>query len=259
MEEVRAHIKQLLNQNIIRKSSSPYAAPVVIVRKHDQSIRLCVDYRQLNKKTIRDAYPLPRIEEALDTLHGTKYCTSLDLSQGYYQVVTDERDIHKTAFRVGTGGLYEYLRIPMGLSNSAATFQKIMEACFNDKKFEILLIYLDDILIFSKTVEEQLERLEFLFQRLRQHGLKLKLSKCNLFKKEIRYLGNVISQDGIRTDPDKTKATQNWKVPTNEKELRSYLELCSYYRKFLPGFSKIAARYIYLSQHQMERRENRNN
>jgi hypothetical protein len=167
MEEVRAHIKQLLNQNIIRKSSSPYAAPVVIVRKHDQSIRLCVDYRQLNKKTIRDAYPLPRTEEALDTLHGTKYYTSLDLSQGYYQVATDERDIHKTAFRVGTGGLYEYLRMPMGLSNSAATFQKIMEACFNDKNFEILLIYLDDILIVSKTVEEQLERLEFVFQRLR--------------------------------------------------------------------------------------------
>ena len=135
MEEVRAHIKQLLNQNIIRKSSSPYAAPVVIVRKHDQSIRICVDYRQLNKKTIRDAYPLPRIKEALDTLHGTKYYTSLDLSQGYYQVATDERDIHKTAFRVGTGGLYEYLRMPMGLSNSAATFQKIMEACFNDTFF----------------------------------------------------------------------------------------------------------------------------
>lgn len=172
MEEVRAHIKQLLNQNIIRKKSSLYAAPVVIVRKHDQSIRLCVDYRQLNKNTIRDAYPLPRIEEALDTLHGTKYYTSLDLSQGYYQVATDERDIHKTAFRVGTGGLYVYRRMPMGLSNSAATFQKIMEACF--KIFEILLIYLDDILIFSKTVEEQLERLGFVFRRLRQHGLKLK-------------------------------------------------------------------------------------
>ena len=130
---------------------------------------------------------------------------------------TDERDIHKTAFRLGTGGLYEYLRMPMGLSNSAATFQKIMEACFNDNNFEILLIYLDDILIFSKTVEEQLERLEFVFQRLRQHGLKLKLSKCHFFKKEVRYLGHVISQDGIKTDPDKTKAIQNWKVPTNEK------------------------------------------
>ena len=107
--------------------------------------------------------------------------------------------------------------------------------------FEILLIYLDDILIFSKTVEEQLERLEFVFQRLRQPGLKLKLSKCHFFKKEVRYLGHVISQDGIKTDPDKTKAIQNWKVPTNEKELRSYLGLCSYYRKFVPGFSKIAA------------------
>ena len=181
------------------------------------------------------------IEEALYTFHGTEYYASLDLSQGYYQVATDERDIHKTAFRVETGGLYEYLRMPMGLSNSAATCQKIMEACFNDKNFEILLIYLDNILIFSKTVKEQLEHLEFVFQRLRQHGLQLKFSKCHFFKKEVRYLGHVISQDGIQTDPDKTKAIQNSKVPTNEKELRSYLGLCSYYRKFDPGISKIGA------------------
>jgi aromatic ring-opening dioxygenase LigB subunit len=139
----------------------------------------------IEQQTIRDAYPLPRIEEALDTLHETKYYASLDLSQEYHQVATDER------------GLYEYPRMPMGLSNSASTFQKIMEACLNDNNFQILLIYLDDILIFSKRVEEELERLEFVLQRLRQHGLKLKLSKYHFFKKVVRYLGQAIAQDGI--------------------------------------------------------------
>ncbi|CAG2250378.1 Retrovirus-related Pol polyprotein from transposon 17.6,Transposon Ty3-I Gag-Pol polyprotein,Transposon Ty3-G Gag-Pol polyprotein,Retrovirus-related Pol polyprotein from transposon 297 [Mytilus edulis] len=172
----------MVKQNIIRKSNSPYAAPIVIVRKPDSSIRLCTDFRQLNQKTVRDTYPLPRIEEALDALHGTKYYTTLDLAQGYYQVAMEPDDIAKTTFRVGTGGLYEYLHMPMGLSNSAATFQRLMEACFNDKNFEILLIYLDDILIFSRTIEEQIERLEFAFERLRKHGLKMKTSRCHLFR-----------------------------------------------------------------------------
>jgi len=179
MEEVREHINKMVKQNIIRKSCSPYAAPVVIVCKSDNSLRLCVDYRLLNRKPVRGVYPLPRIEEALDSLHGTRFYTTLDLAQGYYQVAMEPNDISKTAFRVGTGGLYEYLRMPMGLSNSAATFQRVMEACFSDKNFEILLIYLDDILIFSMTVEEQIERLAFVFERLRKHGLKLKPSKCN--------------------------------------------------------------------------------
>ena len=182
MEEVREHINKMVRQNIIHKSCSPYAAPVVIVRKPDNSLRICGDYRLLNWKTVRDAYPLPRIEEALDSLHGTRFYMMLELAQGYYQVAMEPIDISKTAFRVGTEGLYEYLRMRMGLSNSATTFQRVMEACFSDKNFEILLIYLDDILIFSRTVEEQIERL-FVFEQLRKHGLKLKPSKMSFFQK----------------------------------------------------------------------------
>ena len=135
----------------------------------------------MNRKTVRDAYPLPQTEEALYSLHDTRFYSTLDLAQGYYQVAMEPNDISKTAFRVGTGGLYEYLRMPMDLSNSTATFQRVTEACFSDTIFEILLIYLDDILVFSKTVEEQIERLAFIFERLQKDGVKLKPSKCLFF------------------------------------------------------------------------------
>ena len=158
IEEVKRHIQKLLNQGIIRKSSSPYASAVVTVRKKDGSIRLCVDYRLLNSRTIKDAYPLPRIEETLDLLNGAKYFSSIDLAQGYHQVAMEEKDIHNTAFRVGSGGLYEYLRMPFGLCNSPATFQRLMEVCLSEENFETLVLYLDDILVFSRTIEEHIQR-----------------------------------------------------------------------------------------------------
>lgn len=241
MEDVRAHLQRLLEQKIIRPSTSPYAAPVVIVRKKDGNIRLCVDYRALNEQTKKDAYPIPRIDEALDSLGGAKMFSSLDLVQGYHQVAVAEEDIQKTAFRAGTGGLYEYVRMPFGLSNSPATFQRLMEVILGDLNYGSLLLYLDDILIFSSSFEEHLERLEVVFQRLRHHGLKLKPKKCHFLRKECKYLGHVVSSEGIATDPAKTEAIARWKQPHTEKELRAFLGIAGYYRRFVKRFSQIAA------------------
>lgn len=158
-------INKLLKQKIIRHSTSPYAAPVVLVRKKGGSLRLCVDYRQLNANIVKDAYPLPRIDGALEAIAKSKCFSYLDLAQGYYQVAIDESDIPKTAFRVGTGGLFEYLRIPFGLCNSPSTFQRLMEACLGEVNFDILLICLDDILVLSSSVNEHVKRVEFVFQQ----------------------------------------------------------------------------------------------
>ncbi|MCG8049521.1 MAG: reverse transcriptase family protein [Candidatus Thiodiazotropha endolucinida] len=235
MEEVRDHISKLLKQNVIRKSTSPYAAPVVLVRKKDGSLRLCVDYRQLNANTVKDAYPLPRIDEALEAISNSKYFSTIDLAQGYYQVAIDPDDISKTAFRIGTGGLYEYLRMPFGLCNSPGTFQRLMEACLGEVNFDLLLIYLDDTLVFAPTFEDHLKRLEFVFQRLKEHGLKMKPSKCFFFQSEAKFLGHVVSERGISTDPEKTEVIKNWTIPETEKQLRQFLGLASYYRRFVKG------------------------
>ena len=152
----------------------------------------------------------------------------------------DESAIEKTAFRVGTGGLYEYLRMPFGLCNSPATFQRLMEACFTEENFDILLLYLDDILVFSKTIEEHLHRLDLVFSKLKSHGLKMKPSKCSFFNTSVKYLGHIVSADGVSTDPEKTETIRSWPTPTSEKELRSFLGLAGYYRRFVKDFSKIA-------------------
>lgn len=149
--------------------------------KKDQSIRLCVDYRKLNIKTVCDAFPLPRIDESLDALHGAKYFTTLDLASGFHQIAMHEDDRHKPAFSTPFE-LYEYTRMPMGLCNSPATFQRLMQQIFNDSAFQILLTYLDDLIGYSKTIDEHLERLDKVFTKLKEHGLKLKGKKCNFFQ-----------------------------------------------------------------------------
>lgn len=178
VDEVRNHIKEMLDLGVIRKSESPYASPVVLVRKKDGALRFCIDLRKLNSKTVRDSYALPRIEETLDTLQGAKWFSVLDLKSGYWQVEMAEEDKHKTAFTVGPLGFWECNRMAFGLTNAPATFQRLMETCMGDLYLTYCLIYLDDVVVFSRTFEEHLERLEAVFQRLKDAGLKLNPKKC---------------------------------------------------------------------------------
>lgn len=238
-EEVRTHLKEMLDAGAIRESESPYSSNVVLVRKKDGSLRFCIDFRKLNSRTVRDSYNLPRIDDTIDTLIGAKYFTKLDLRSGYWQVEMEETDKHKTAFSVGNLGFYECNRMAFGLTNAPATFQRLMERCMGEMNLKECLIFLDDILVFSSTFEEHLERLEAVFSRLKQHGLKLKPSKCEFFKNRVTYLGHVVSESGVETDPDKISALASWPEPENVKALRSFLGFTGYYRRFIKDYAKI--------------------
>lgn len=237
---VKSHIQQLLEAQIIRDSCSPYASPIVLVRKKDGSPRLCVDYRQLNSKTRKDAFPLPRIEETLDALSGARWFSTLDLASGYNQVPVAEHDKAKTAFCTPFG-LFEWNRMPFGLCNAPSTFQRLMQRVFGDQQCQSLLLYLDDVVVFSSSVDQHLQRLTVVLERLQQEGLKAKLEKCAFFQREVGYLGHVISDKGVSTDPKKVDVVANWRRPTHVSELRSFLGFASYYRRFVEGFAKLAA------------------
>ena len=238
-DEVRKCLDSWLKQGIIRPSRSPYASQVVIVRKKSGEIRLCIDFRKLNDVTIRDAFPLPRIEEALQAVQKAKYFCSIDLAQGYLQVAMDEKDIHKTAFRAGSGGLYEFARMPFGLSNAGATFCRLMEMCLGDQQYLTLLLYLDDICIFAEDEDQLLDRLQLVFQRLSSFKLKIKPKKSFFFQRSVLFLGHVLSNQGISVNPEKVEKIKDWPRPQRRKDLHSFLGLASYYRRFIPGFAAI--------------------
>jgi len=238
-EEVRQHLKEMLDSDVIRESDSPYSSNVVLVRKKDGSLRFCIDYRLLNSKTRKDAFMLPRFDDIIDTINGSKYFSKLDLRFGYWQVEMEEEDKPKTAFSVGKLGFYECNRMSFGLTNAPATFQRLMEKCMGEMHLREVLIFLDDILIFSRTFDEHVQRLEAVFSRLAEHNLKLKPSKCEFFKTSVTYLGHVVSEQGIETDPEKTSSVESWPVPKNVKELRQYLGFVGYYRRFIKDFAKL--------------------
>ena len=239
LDELRQHLRQLLADDVIRPSVSPYSSPIVLVRKKSGSLRMCVDYRALNSHTIKCAYPLPRIDESLDAIGGATIFSSMDLQSAYYQVEIAEEDKAKTAFTTPIG-LFEFNRMAFGLCNAPATYQRLMHDVFRDDIFKVLLVYLDDILVYSKTVDEHLERLELVLSKLHQHGLKLEPKKCQFFKRKVNFLGHEISSAGIATDQEKVRAVTNWPVPTTVKDVRSFLGFCSYYRRFVKGFAQIA-------------------
>ena len=238
-DEVKQHLKDMLACGAIRPSKSPWSSNVVLVRKKDGSLRLCLDFRRLNEKTVRDAYMLPRIEETLDSLQGARWFSSLDLQSGYWQVEVEEQDKPKTAFSVGNLGFYECNRMPFGLTNAPATFQRLMEKALAD--LPNCFAYLDDIIIYSSgSFSDHLLKLERVFERLLDFNLKLKPSKCHLFLQRIKYLGHVISTEGVETDPDKTEAIRNWPQPTTVHELRQALGFFGYYRRFVKHYAQVA-------------------
>ena len=239
-EDVRAHIQGMLDIGAIHKSHSPWASAVVLVCKKDGGLRFYIDLRKLNEQTIKDAYSLPWIEETLDSLQGSQWFSSLDLKSGYWQVKMDEESKPLTAFTVGPLGFYECKRMPFGLTNTPATFQRLMETCLGDLNLHWCIIYLDDIVIFSKDLASHLERLEAVFWKLEEAGLKLKPSKCELFQRQLAYLGHVFSAKGVATNEGKIKAIKNWPTPTNVTEVRSFLGFAGYYCRFIPKFVQVA-------------------
>jgi transposase InsO family protein len=237
---VDAEVTKMLEHGVVQPSSSPWSSPIVMVKKKDGSWRFCVDYRKLNSVTHQDAYPLPRIDATLDSLSGAAYFTTLDLASGYWQVEVEEQDKEKTAFSTPKGH-FEFNVMPFGLTNAPATFQRLMECVLAGLTGEQCLIYLDDIVVFSKTFEEHIARLTNVFQALRQADLTLKLSKCDFAQREVKYLGHIVSAAGVRPDPTKIEAVSTYPVPNNVKELRQFLGLANYYRRFVADYSNVAA------------------
>ena len=210
----------------------------------------------MNARTVKDPYSLPRIEDALDSLNGACIFTSLNLKLGYWQVELDESSIPLTAFTVGPLGFYECVRMPFGLTNAPATFQRLMESCLGELHLEWCIIYLDDIIIFSKNPDDHLVRLRGVFERLAKAGLKLKPSKCEFFKSHLKYLGHIISKDGIATDPKKIEVIRNWPRPNTVTEVRSFTGFTNYYRHFIKGYAKIARPLHELTSGEKDKKKN---
>lgn len=240
-------VQKMLADGVIEPSDSPWASPVVLVKKKDGTLRYCIDYRRLNAVTRRDSYPLPRIDDSLDTLRQAKYFTTLDLASGYWQIELSEDARQKSAFCT-TSGLYQFRVMPFGLTNSPATFQRLMERVLAGLQWQICLVYIDDIIIFGRTVEEHLAQLQTVFSRLKAAGLKLKPKKCHLFKRKVHYLGHMVSEDGVETDPEKTEAIRRWERPATVTDVRSFLGICSYYRRFVPDFASLAKPLIKMTE-----------
>ncbi|XP_055717354.1 uncharacterized protein LOC129810649 [Salvelinus fontinalis] len=247
-DKLRQALDEMEEREVIRKSSSEYASPLVLVWKKSGDLRLCTDFRWLNARTVKDAHPLPHQADALAALGGNAFFSTMDLTSGYYNVEVHEDDKKFTAF-TSPFGLYEYNRLPQGLCNSPATFMRMMLSIFGDQNFSSLLCYLDDVLVFAPTEELGLQRLESVFERLKAHNLKLAPKKCHFMKRSVRFLGHVISEGGVATDPEKVKAfagmtekdlmEDNTDVPSQGK-IRSFLGMIVYYQQFIEGCSTIA-------------------
>ncbi|CAI7924826.1 unnamed protein product [Closterium sp. NIES-54] len=237
---MKKQIEYLLDRQLIHPSTSPYSAPILFTPKPDGSLRMCIDYRALNKQTVKNKYPIPRIDDLQDQLRGATVFSKLDLRSGYWQIKMADNLIHKTAFRTRYGS-YEYLVTPFGLCNAPATFQAEMNHILRPLLDECVVVYLDDILIYSKNMKEDVEHLRKVFEILRKNKFYVKLSKSDFALKKVQFLGHMVSAEGVHVDPRKIEAVKKWKVPENMKELQQFLGFTNYYNRFVPQYAKIAA------------------
>ncbi|GKC78823.1 putative reverse transcriptase domain-containing protein [Tanacetum coccineum] len=247
LEELSGQLKELQDKGFIRPSSSPWGAPVLFVKKKDGSFRMCIDYRELNKLTVKNRYPLPRIDDLFDQLQGSQFFSKIDLRSGYHQLRVHEDDIPKTAFRTRYGH-FEFTVMPFGLTNAPAVFMDLMNRVCRPYLDKFVIVFIDDILIYSKTQEEHVEHLRLVLELLKKEKLYAKFSKCEFWLREVQFLGHVINGNGIHVDPSKIEAVKNWKAPRTPTEVRSFLGLAGYYRRFIENFSKIAKSLTILTQ-----------
>jgi hypothetical protein len=237
-------MEEMKQMGLVRPSRSPWAANVRMVQKKSGEWRLCVDYRDVNKRTVNpDPYLLPKIDCTLDALGGSSYFCSLDLLWGYFQVPLAESSIPKTAFYTPrmSPSHWEFRRMPFGLQGAPATFQRMVDRVLEGIEYHIALAYLDDVIVYGRTFEECASRLELVLERVHQAGLKLKPIKCDLFKRSLEFLGHVVTSEGITTDPKKTAAVNNARIPLTVTDVKSFLGMCSYYRKFIKNFASYEA------------------
>ena len=238
-KDLKDKITKLQEKDLISPTHSEWAAPTVLVPKRDGSYRLVIDYRKLNAQTVKTSWPLPRISDILNNLEGSIFFSSLDLCSGFHQMEIDEEDRHLTSF-ITPFGLYQWKRMPMGLCNAPGAFQRLMEIVLSGLTYEIVLVYLDDIIVFGRSFEEHIHRLQLVFQRIREANLKISPAKCSLFQTKLVFLGHVVSADGIHTDPAKIAAVEKYPVPQTIRQLRSFMGLVGFYRKFVLNFGLIA-------------------
>ncbi|KAJ9562962.1 hypothetical protein OSB04_008122 [Centaurea solstitialis] len=239
MQELSKQLEELLDKGFIRPSTSPWGAPILFVKKKDGSMRMCIDYRELNKLTVKNRYPLPRIDDLFDQLQGAAWFSKIDLRSGYHQLNVREEDVHKTAFRTRYGH-FEFVVMPFGLTNAPAAFMDLMNRVCRPMLDRSVIVFIDDILIYSKSKEEHVEHLREVLEVLRKEKLYAKFSKCDFWLQEVQFLGHLVNREGIKVDPAKVEAVMKWETPKTPTEVRSFLGLAGYYRRFIQDFSKIA-------------------
>ncbi|GJX53585.1 putative reverse transcriptase domain-containing protein [Tanacetum coccineum] len=247
MKELSEQLQELSDKGFIRPSSSPWGAPVLFVKKKDGSFRMCIDYRELNKLTVKNRYPLPRIDDLFDQLQGSSIYSKIDLRSGYHQLRVREQDVPKTAFRTRYGH-YEFQVMPFGLTNAPAVFMDLMNRVCKPYLDKFVIVFIDDILIYSKDEREHEEHLKAILELLKKEKLYAKFSKCEFWIPKVQFLGHVIDSRGIHVDPAKIESIKDWASPKTPTEIRQFLGLAGYYRRFIEGFSKIAKSMTKLTQ-----------